>query len=178
MPGSSRGARPAPPTGWNVSAGSSVSGTHAADLALVTNTAATLVRAVGVIRNHLKLTAMMKVVKMGDGELDLINIVTGAEPGAPGLHLTHNAGGQFAVEPPGGAPTFLAATFAEFVLVQLEVDVTAGSYTYAIGQETGGGSLNGQATATSIYVSVGASFTSLITKAWHVRFDDITVDAR
>lgn len=178
-------------TGWNrswtktgaieridVTAGASVSGTKAADLELGTNTPAILVHSVGAFR-HIKLTARMKVVARGDGEIDLVNVVSGPELGAPGLHLTHAAAtNKFAVEPPVGAATPLDETFTEFVLIQLEVDVTTGQYSYAIGQEHGGGTVPGRSEAQPLYISLGASYASTVTTAWHVRFDDITVDAQ
>ncbi|CAN5742825.1 hypothetical protein BH11MYX4_BH11MYX4_02670 [soil metagenome] len=161
----------------DVTPGPSVSGQQALDLVLAGDTPVILVHALGPVR-HVKLTARMTVLQRGDGEIDLVNIVSGAGLDAPGIHLVHAANAKlFAVEPVGSTATVVAAMFAGFGTVQLEVDLVAGTFAWRIDQESGGGSFSPKLTASSLYISLGASFAQQVKAPWHIRFDDVTVDA-
>ena len=161
-------------------AGGAVSGTNALDLAITGDSPVILVRPVGSYK-HVTLTVRMSVLAQGDGEVDFVNIASSAAIDAPGVHLIHDAASNsFGVEPVGGTSRQLAATFGSFVRVELELDLDKSVFAYHVGDsESGTGALPAPfvANAQSLYVSLGAAFTLNVSKAWHVRFDDVTVDA-
>jgi hypothetical protein len=165
------------PGALDVTMGPATSGVRALDLQIAKNNTATIiVQSLGAAR-RVTLAVNMLVVTKGDGDIDFVNLVEGAQAGAAGLHITYVQGaGRYAVEPPKVSPSALAEAFNSYARVKLELDRDTRTYAFTIGSENFQGTLDQGVFATNnLYVSLGAAYAVGITNSWHVRFDDLEV---
>jgi len=163
----------------DVNNGASTSGTRALDM-LVPNTdqKAILVRKAGAATKGLVAVSVNVIVaERGDGELDFINLVESADIGAKGVHIVHdNASNGYAVEYPITGDkkmvVSIAQPFAGFTTVKMEVTIATSSLVVTAGGDVIKGELDPAWKPADLYFALGSAYAKVITKPWHIRFDD------
>jgi hypothetical protein len=156
--------------------GPASSGTRAATLRVAASTPGILVHSLGAAK-QVSFAANMIIVEKGDGEIDFINLVEGAQPGAPGFHISHSGTNlNYNLEVPKIPTRALGQTFVAYQRVKLEVNLVAHTYKFSAGNEVVQGELDPTFPAQPLlYISLGAGYATGIKKAWHVRFDDVEI---
>lgn len=130
-------------------------------------------------RQIVTLTGQMRVTKKGAGEVDFFGIST---PGAEGAWIVHaNGSSSFVVEAYGASSMVfepLAATFAAWTAVKLEIHRDVPMLYWSVGGQSGSIPLAAAFKTAPFSVVVGARFADLVVQPWTVRFDDVCVELK
>jgi len=164
--------------------GDAVSGTRSIEIErLVGSTPKLIAHELDATKKVFKLTVRMRVLKAGDGEMDLIAITETNAVVAPfgkGLFIARPQGRTtYVLEGPGITRVDLAGSFSTWTKLTLVLDL--GNHRYSL--DDGDGHFEGPFDATwnpsTLFVQLGAFWEPVVKlKDWQVRFDDVAVTSR
>lgn len=120
---------------------------------------------------HVVVTAMIKVVGVGTGEIDLFEVVDNLGTNRQGVFLFGPQTGGLAVEGPQAQPAKVVSALDAWTAVSIDVDPAQDQYKVTVGAESFGGPLLGTKT---MYLSLGAPFVRGAA-GWRVVFADVAV---
>ena len=107
-------------------------------------------------------SANVIVDAFGNGEVDVLGVAEQASTNVPGLYLVHPsaAGANLAIEVPGGPTVPLAASFANFTPVKMELDLVDQTYAYSVGTASSSGKFTPALMSTNLVVVIGGQYTA------------------
>jgi hypothetical protein len=125
------------------------------------------------------LSVQVRVVAMGDGEMDLVGILGSTKPAGPnvGLVLVRPRGRtNYVIEPEGAESKPIHAKFDSYARVTLVVDLDEREFRYDVDGQTGMIPIADPKWQPKVLHAVlGAFYEQTVTVPWHIRYDDVGI---